>query len=174
MSAAASSVGSTAGGPMTESATAVTAVIARNLGVFARPGVLSVRAGYLFTDGWPRGGRPAIVVTVADASRANSWLPEAVEGVPVEVRPASDRKRAALTGAANWPLGCPPDSGAPPVFADELRPDGSPGRPPRNGGAPPLFADELRPDGSAVPAARFEVTAAAAGKPQLSYTPPEG
>src|SRR4051794_22805251 len=151
MSAAASSVGSTTGGFMTESATAVAAVIARNLGVFARPGVLSVRAGYLFTDGWPRGGRPAIVVTVADASRANSSLPEAVEGVPVEVRPASDRKRAALTGAATWPLGSPPDSGAPPVLADELR-----------------------PDGSAVPPARFEVAAAAAGKPQLSYTPPEG
>jgi hypothetical protein len=53
-----------------------------------QPGVASIRPGYLIQDGWPT-KMPAIVVIVSKSS-GNLTLPDHVEGVPVDVRRATD------------------------------------------------------------------------------------
>ncbi len=73
---------------------AVGPALARHLDQFAKPGVLSVRPGRLLQDGRIT-MTPAIVVNVqAERLRAlASALPKAVEGIPVDVRPAGVMKR---------------------------------------------------------------------------------
>jgi hypothetical protein len=54
------------------------------------PGVLTVRPGYLFTDGWIT-REPAIVVIVRPepaATAATRAIPQRLDGIPVDVRPA--------------------------------------------------------------------------------------
>jgi hypothetical protein len=129
----------------------VDSVIARHLPEFRLPGVLSVRSGYRFARGWPVGNTPAIVVTVARKTSSppgGALLPVSVEGLPVDVREASERKRGVLEGGAVPPMAdLGPDSGAPPVFLDEIRPDGT-------------------------PVASTVAETAVAAKPQLPYTAP--
>jgi hypothetical protein len=71
----------------------VRTAIAGHLREFAKPGVLSARPGWEFAGSWLT-GRRAVVVTVAD-KRADvpdaDRLPDAVDGVPVDVRQASPR-----------------------------------------------------------------------------------
>lgn len=134
-------------------------VITRHLAELSLPGVLTIRAGYKFTGGWPvTPPTPAIVVTVTAKTDAppGGLLPAAVEGVPTDVRQASDRKRrqvaALAAGAAADTVPLAPDNGGVPEFPDEIivgvpAPAGPP--------AP-------------VPAEHF----AAAAKPQLAYTGP--
>jgi phosphatidylserine/phosphatidylglycerophosphate/cardiolipin synthase-like enzyme len=131
-------------------------VIDRNLKRFDRPRVLSVRPGYEITRGWLT-GRPAIVVTVSRKLRRipdGEQLPDEVQGVPVDVRQASARKRKELLD----PRG----------YASELRL--SPDR-----GSVPHFPQERRLDGTR-PAAEASAHAvlAAATKPELDYTAPAG
>ncbi|WP_022882314.1 phospholipase D-like domain-containing protein [Gryllotalpicola ginsengisoli] len=94
-------------------------LITAHLDEFRLPGVLSVRPGFEAKNGWLT-GRPAIVVTVS-GPRPHG-LPDEVEGVPVDVRTASERKRAALLAepgaAARRPAA--PDEGAVPEFDDEV------------------------------------------------------
>ncbi len=62
-------------------------VINAHVDELKRPGVISIRPGYLVKDNWPT-KEPAIVVTVSqDAGDLN--LPASVEGIPVQIRTAS-------------------------------------------------------------------------------------
>jgi PLD-like domain len=139
---------------MTEALSRVETVIRQHLGDFQRPGVLSVRPGYKFRNGWPVDHTPAIVVTVAEKTAAppdGRRLPVEVDGVPVDVRQASARKRRALDPHDAWPLAeAAPDSGTPPQLPGEVRPDGTPV-------APAALTVQL-----------------AAAKPQLTYRGPDG
>lgn len=77
---------------------AIDAVIENNLSTLRQPGVLSVRAGYAFANGWIT-DRPAIIVTVgADRAGRGSALPAELDGFPVEIRPASALKIRVLAG----------------------------------------------------------------------------
>lgn len=65
---------------------------AHRASLLALPGVLAVRPGYLFDNGWIT-RRPAIVVNVrpepgAATTAARAVLPQQIDGVPVDVRPA--------------------------------------------------------------------------------------
>lgn len=136
---------------MVETLPDVESVIQHHLDDFRLPGVLSVRPGYRFRDGWPVDRSPAIVVTVAEKTATppdGRRLPTDVDGVPVDVRQASARKRRALDPDDPWPRAeAAPDSGAPPLLPGEVRPDGSTVAPP---------------------------AAPAAAKPQLPYSAPAG
>jgi PLD-like domain len=133
----------------------ITQLISAHLAELDRPGVLSVRPGYQISGGWLT-GHPAVVVTVErkSSSPAGGLLPASLDGVPVDVRQASPRKRQALVQPASEPeaAGLDPASGALPVFADEQA---------LNGTAVP------------VPHAAAAVLAAAR-KPELPYSGPEG
>jgi hypothetical protein len=76
----------------TDSKSAVDAALQQARASFSRlPGVLAVRTGYRFQDGWPTNDR-VLVVVVAGAKEATegiSRFPAAVAGVPVEVRPVT-------------------------------------------------------------------------------------
>ncbi|AMM20478.1 hypothetical protein AX769_10370 [Frondihabitans sp. PAMC 28766] len=87
----------------------------------ALPGVLSVRPGYAFHEGWIT-DTPAVVVTVTTTV---SGLPDEIEGVPVDVRVASPRKTLQVQDPAAYArqVGPAPDYGAVPEFADEWRVD---------------------------------------------------
>ena len=69
-------------------------MIAENLAMLQKPGVLAVRAGYKVVGGWPT-RKPAIVVTVLRKSDA---VPE--EGrrsaLPEAVRSGADTDRTAI------------------------------------------------------------------------------
>jgi hypothetical protein len=129
-------------------------VIERHLDEFRRSRVLSVRPGYEITRGWLT-GRPAIVLTVSRKLRRvaeGARLPDAVEGIPVDVRQASARKRRELTDPAGYAreLRLSPDHGSVPHFAQEQTMAG--GRPAQTASAHALLA--------------------AVAKPQLEYTAP--
>lgn len=62
------------------------------------PNVIDVQPGYKFTEGWPT-DTPAIVVTVLrkdppEALKANEILPGELDGVPVDVAPATPAAQA--------------------------------------------------------------------------------
>jgi hypothetical protein len=99
-------------------------LISTHLGEFDRAGVLSVRPGYEFTNGWFT-GRRAIVVTVRRKLRtlpADDQLPEQVAGVPVDVRQASARKRTELLQPDVYAsqMRLAPDTGSVPHFPEEV------------------------------------------------------
>jgi hypothetical protein len=126
------------------------------LSEFDKPGVLSVRPGFEVTDNWLT-GRRAIVATVSRKRRklpAADLLPDEVDGVPVDVRQASARKRMELT----QPL----------EYAKQLRLA-------PNTGSVPHFSDEMTLDG-AHPAVEASAHAqlAKVAKPELPYTAPTG
>ncbi|MFJ8896056.1 phospholipase D-like domain-containing protein [Leifsonia sp. NPDC102414] len=135
----------------------IASVIRSHLDAFRVPGALSVRPGYLLTDGWIT-DQPAIVVTAARGAQLaglRAALPGDVDGFPVDVRVASAAKQQSLSEPAAYArtAGPAPDRGAVPEFADELDLTGA------SGGV-----------GAVVPHVAF----AAAAKPQLAYTPPAG
>ncbi len=119
------------------------------------PGVLSVRPGYQISGGWLT-GQPAIVATVEQKTAAppGGLLPASLDGIPVDVRQASPRKRQALLQPAAEPQSAALDPAS---------------------GALPVFAHEQTPAGQAVPAppvAAVVHAAAAAAKPELAYSGP--
>jgi hypothetical protein len=140
------------------SSVALRDLIARRLEAFALPGVLSVRPGFELVDDWVT-ATPAIVVTV-DGARPPG-LPSELGGVPVDVRTASARKRAALAGpgAQDARGAFAPDVGRVPEFADEIVLTAS-------GGAASAPAP--------TPAAGADAAAEAAKKQPLPYSPPQG
>jgi phosphatidylserine/phosphatidylglycerophosphate/cardiolipin synthase-like enzyme len=100
-------------------------VIESRLDALALPGVLSARPGFRFRDGWITGERAIVVTLAPGADAAASGLPAALDGVPIDVRTASDAKAAQLVDATRAAGIRPradlaPDTGAVPVFADEL------------------------------------------------------
>ena len=130
------------------------AVIENNMSALAQPGVLSVRSGYKVTDGWLT-DRRSIVVTVSRKVRtppAGQLLPAELDGVPVDVRQASPRKRLEIQDphAYSAQLRLSPDVGSVPHFADERTPAG---------------------DYPATAASAHARLAAAVSKPELPYTP---
>jgi len=85
---------------------AIDGVIQQNLSQLKRPGVLTVRPGYEFTDGRLT-GRPAIVVTVQRKRPRVSpahRLPEEVDGIPVDVRPSTAMQRLRAKAPAKHAL----------------------------------------------------------------------
>jgi len=108
---------------VTEAQVHIGKIIANRLGEFDKPGVLSVRPGFEVTGNWLT-GRPAIVVTVRRKLRrmpAADLLPENIDGVPVDVRQASPRKRMEVTEPLKYAaqLRLAPDTGSVPHFSDE-------------------------------------------------------
>lgn len=104
-------------------------IIANRLSDFDKPGVLSVRPGFEITGNWLT-GRQAIVVTVRRKLRhmpAADQLPEDVDGVPVDVRQASPRKRMEITQPLKYAaqLRLAPNTGSVPHFSDETTLGGS-------------------------------------------------
>ncbi|MCU1528821.1 MAG: hypothetical protein JWP75_2584 [Frondihabitans sp.] len=114
----------------------------------ALPGVLSVRPGFVFRDGWIT-AESAVVVTVTAPVEA---LPKSIGGIPVDVRVASERKAMQLQDPARYAreIGPAPDFGAVPFFDAERVVDG---------GSLVPFATLARPEVS---------------KPELAYTPAPG
>lgn len=126
----------------------------------AVPGVLSVRPGYAFHDSWIT-DTLAIVVTVdGEPGHPVAALPDDIEGVPVDVRPASERKAMQVQDPARYArtVGPAPDLGAVPAFASEFRVDRG------------VMARFVPLQTMAHPAASPSST----GKPELDYTPPPG
>jgi PLD-like domain len=107
----------------------IDAIIGRNLDAFDKPGVLSVRPGYEVTNDWLT-GKEAIVATVRRkiaAPPAAEQLPSEVEGVPVDVRQASEVKREEIEDPAAYSarLRLTPDTGSVAHFALERTPAGA-------------------------------------------------
>jgi PLD-like domain len=74
---------------------AIDRVIRRNLKLFRKPGVLTLRPGYKMTGGWIT-DKPAIIATVdkkLKGLRPSQRLPVDVENVPVDVREATGLQR---------------------------------------------------------------------------------
>ncbi|RKR74580.1 phospholipase D-like domain-containing protein [Frondihabitans australicus] len=140
---------------MTDAASDIDSVIRASEAALTVPGVLSVRPGYLFRDGWITDER-AIVVTVSDPAPS---LPTSLEGVPVDVRVASPRKALQVQDPGEFAraTGPAPDLGAVPEFADELRIDRG-----VNARFVPLGAPE------------HSLAEPLAAKPELDYTAPAG
>lgn len=74
-----------------------------------KPGVLGLRPGFRFKDGWIT-KEPVLVVTVArktSAIPAASKLPRSIAGIPIDVRPATPAEQAAgrATSAESAPVG---------------------------------------------------------------------
>jgi hypothetical protein len=85
-----------------------------------RPGVVAVRGGYLFQDGEIQ-DRVAVVVSVAPEARTiASALPREIEGVPVDVAPASPSELLAQAGRAAGTESAVAAI-APPLFIDQLQ-----------------------------------------------------
>jgi phosphatidylserine/phosphatidylglycerophosphate/cardiolipin synthase-like enzyme len=123
-------------------------LITAHAGDFALPGVLSVRPGFLYRDGFIT-AVPAVVVVV---SAPVEGLPEEIDGIPVDARVASLRKAMQLQDPARYArdVGPAPDFGAVPLFDTERAVEG----------------------GSLVPLAT--VARPHAAKPELAYTPAPG
>jgi hypothetical protein len=119
-----------------------------------------VRPGYAFHDSWIT-DTLAIVVTVdGEPGHPVAGLPDDIEGVPVDVRPASERKAMQVRDPARYArtVGPAPDLGAVAAFDSEFRIDR---------GAMARF----------VPLQTLAVPSSAsvsASKPELDYTPPAG
>jgi len=131
-------------------------LIDEHLSEFDKPGVLSVRPGYRVRDDWLTGDR-AIVVTVAHKVAdppAGDALPTQIDGTPVDVRQASDRKRQEIQDPAGYAAGLrlAPDTGSVPHFPAERTPTG----------AEPAAAASAHAQLAKVP------------KPQLPYAAPLG
>jgi hypothetical protein len=131
-------------------------VIDQHLELLALLRVLSIRPGFQITRGWLT-GRPAIVVTVSRKLRqvpAGARVPGEVEGIAVDVRQATARKRRELTDPAGYArqLRLSPDRGSVPHFSQE------------------------RTAGGRWPAAEASAHAvlAAVAKPELTYAAPAG
>jgi phosphatidylserine/phosphatidylglycerophosphate/cardiolipin synthase-like enzyme len=134
----------------------VSQVIDRNLALFDKPGVLSMRPGLKVKNNLFK-NKLAIVVMVhqkLSSPPKEMRLPKLVEGVPVDVRQATTAKREQILNPAAYAmrLRFTPDVGAAPYFADERTPSGA---------RPALIAA-----GQAQPASR--------AKEHLTYTPPPG
>jgi hypothetical protein len=85
---------------------AIDRVIQRNFSRLKKPGVLTVRPGYQFTDGRLT-GRPAIVVAVVRKRArvpASQQLPKEIEGIPVDVRPSTALQRLRAKAPAKHAL----------------------------------------------------------------------
>lgn len=134
--------------------TDLNALIDRHVTAFDKPGVLAIRPGYQVRDNWLT-GRRAIVVTVrrkiADPP-ADERLPTEIDGVPVDVRQASPRKRMEIEQPERYAaeLRLSPDTGSVPHFPDERT----------------LTGDHPAPRASA------HAVLAAVPKPELPYTAP--
>ncbi|GAA4266798.1 phospholipase D-like domain-containing protein [Frondihabitans peucedani] len=137
----------------------IQSVIERSAAILALPGVLSVRPGYVFRDGWITTER-AVVVTVVGEPPA---LPAELEGVPLDVRAATESKALQVQDPVAYArvTGPTPDLGAVPAFASELRVVAGP--------SPALHRIEAPTEHSASGFAQPE-----ASKPQLPYQPPAG
>lgn len=94
---------------------------------FARPGVLSVRPGWLLKGGWISDTRAIVVTAKPDQVDAlKAALPQQVQGVPVDIRPANaldlqradDAARYAVMAEARHEL-------RQPEFPDQTRFDGA-------------------------------------------------
>lgn len=99
----------------------IDSVITKNLAVFGKPGVLSVRPGFKIENGWIS-ETPAIVVTVYRTP--DSTLPREVGGFPVDVRQGSPLQRMRAGDPERFAAiasGTMPPS---PRFMFERRPDG--------------------------------------------------
>ncbi|GAB3801898.1 hypothetical protein GCM10028798_18300 [Humibacter antri] len=140
-------------------------IIEKNLGRFRVPGVLSVRPGFRMRDRWITDER-AIVVTVAAGTDAGaSGVPDALDGVAVDVRTASSAKAAQLAelgdpgahAAARESTAIAPDLGGVPVFPGERV----------------LTGDAGPAGGHAMDATSVEAAAKPA-KEHLAYTAPPG
>ena len=129
-------------------------LLAAHLEDLRQPGVLSVRPGYELTNGWLT-GRRAVVVTVAkklESPPPGQTLPDALGGIPVDVRQASPRKRQSLEN--------------PHAYAQERRLA-------PNHGAVPQFADEqIFVDGAVAPVAVVHPASTLPAKPNLPYSAP--
>jgi hypothetical protein len=134
----------------------VSEVIDRNLALFDKPGVLSMRPGLKVKNDLFK-NKLAIVVMVhrkLSSPPKEMRLPTTVEGIPVDVRQASPAKREQIINPAVYAmrLRFTPDVGAAQYFADERTPSGA---------RPALIAA-----GQAERASR--------AKEHLEYTPPPG
>jgi hypothetical protein len=137
---------------------ALNSVIDRHIRALAKPGVLSVRPGYKVTNNWLT-DTLSVVVTVEHKVAhlpESEMLPAELDGVPVDVRQATDEKRKELAN---------PDG-----FAQDLRlaPDL---------GSVPHFPDERTLPGdhpAAAASAHAALVRATAAKPELDYTPADG
>ena len=140
-------------------APSLTSIIDANLAVLGVPGVLSVRPGYLFRDGWITDEAAIVVTVVGDPPD----LPATLDGVPVDVRVASASKALQVQDPVAYGrvTGPTPDLGSVSSFADERRGDAEP----RLGLAPIEAPVEHSASGFAQPEA---------SKPQLPYAPPAG
>jgi len=131
-------------------------VIDRNLALFDKPGVLSVRPGLKVTSGLlhDEGAIVVIVHRKLASPPGEMMLPGSIEGVPVDVREASPAKREQILNPSVYAMRMrnSPDLGAVAHFADERTPWGT--RPAL------LVAGRAQP--------------ASTAKPGLPYTPPEG
>lgn len=73
----------------------INSVIKRNISLFKKPGVFTVRPGFKITGGWIT-DKPAIVVTVdkkLEGLDKRNMLPAEVEDIPVDVREATGMQR---------------------------------------------------------------------------------
>lgn len=61
---------------------------------FEKPGIISVREGYLMQDGWPTTTQAIVVVLSATAT--DIAFPAHLDGVPVDVRPATEAEQFAF------------------------------------------------------------------------------
>ncbi|HEY4225740.1 MAG TPA: phospholipase D-like domain-containing protein [Pseudolysinimonas sp.] len=142
----------------------IASIIERHASRLAVPGVLSVRPGSHLVGDWLT-DRPAIVVTVEPGAGAGAGLPRDLEGVPVDVRVASEAKRMQLADPEAYArvVGPTPDTGAVPEFAGERRMVG---------------AGILAPEGlgldDGLDASLRDYSTARSSKTQLAYTPAPG
>ena len=122
-------------------------IIKRNLKKLDKPGVLFVRPGYCIENGWPT--KEEAIVAVTSTKNGKVKLPSKIEGIPVEVRPATDVEQLSHDS---------PDKFS--QLADhrqELR--GS-------------MLQEFSPsDATVKPAVSSKVAAARQQKPEIAYTP---
>lgn len=75
-------------------------VIDANSAALNKPGVLAVRPGYIEKNGWPTKD-PAVVV-VKEQGAADPPVPAVVNGVPVQVRVATDVEQYAANNPSNF------------------------------------------------------------------------
>jgi PLD-like domain len=106
--------------------------------LMAIPGVLNVRPGYRFKNGWIT-TEPVITVTVSEkkplsAIREQDVIPAKVEGVPVDVRPASPLQKLRATGTSQHQAAALAGPGA--IFEEELALPGWDLKPPQSEAVP--------------------------------------
>jgi hypothetical protein len=133
----------------------VKAAITANLNQLVHPGVISLRPGWQFTPGGMTGQR-AIVATVLPDKAAGIHLPSAVNGVPINVRPANAFQALRATEPDTFlAIGAARHELRQPEFPDER-----------------LFDDKGQP--AQPPSAAVAALAARNPKPKIAYTAPPG